>query len=149
MHKIAKEIIEYQNTILSNIVGGRYEFPEYMEATENPMKKLKKLPPPPEFSTEKKYAFLKIQSLGVDNIKYKNVDEKEENRNEDNEFLIVDIHNLQSTAKGYGPKLVKSMLDTYSEEDKLLYIVLSPYLQNNIGLHRVYHDKWNMKYEHE
>ena len=103
------------------------------------MKKLQALPSPPKFSSDKKYAFLKIQYLSVDSVKYKDVD--------DGAQAIVDIINLQGTAKGkgYGPKIIRSMLDSFGEQLPK-YLVLSPYLRKNPGLHKVYHEKWGMKY---
>ena len=40
------------------------------------------------------------------------------------------------------------MLQSYTDQgyDIPEYIVLSPYLQKNPGLHKVYHDKWEMRY---
>ena len=113
-----------------------------MEQTVNPMN----LPPPPTFNTDKEYAFLKIQSIGVDYVLYDNkiieMDDDEE------EFQLIDIINVQGTRKGYGSKIIRSMFNSYTDGNYKLpkFTVLSPYLVNNPGLHKVYHDKWGMKY---
>jgi len=141
LYEILKEIILDQNTLLSYF-GYAYEFPEYMEQTVNPMN----LPPPPTFNTDKEYAFLKIQSIGVDYVLYDNkiieMDDDEE------EFQLIDIINVQGTRKGYGSKIIRSMFNSYTDGNYKLpkFTVLSPYLVNNPGLHKVYHDKWGMKY---
>ena len=74
--------------------------------------KVKNLPRP-QFSTDNEYAFLKIQGIDADIITYNN---KRFDYSE-NYAQIVDIINVQGTKRGYGSKIIRSMLDSYVNKD--------------------------------